>query len=65
MRPLRCLLGRHAWTGWKGHKGGCGISGCAHHLRHCTRCRKWQHRLAEGKPRGFKWGGLFERKARP
>jgi hypothetical protein len=60
---LRCLIGRHTWTGWKKHPDGCGTPGCDHYLRHCTHCPKWQHRLGEdGKARRFKWGGLFDRK---
>lgn len=61
VRTLRCLLGRHTWSDWKTYKDGCGgTPGCDHYLRHCTHCPRWQHKLAEGKPRRFEWGGLFE-----
>lgn len=65
MRPLQCLIGRHTWAGWQKYENGCGEHGCDHYLRHCTRCPRWQHQLLGGRPRKFKWGGLFPKEPTP
>lgn len=58
-RQLECLRHGHYWTGWERHQDGCGTQGCDHYLRRCVCCQRWQHKLPGGRPRVFKWGGLF------